>query len=157
MSINKWYRKITADYNDYSPLAEAIAFFEDELIDAKEDIRIRGNLEIATKDIPGLVEHRFSQLQEIEAILEYMNIRFSKVKGDKFRQYMEKYNRDLSSRDADKFAEADDEVIKVSLLRNEVSLIRNQYLAIMKGLEQKSFSISNIVKLRAAGLDDISL
>jgi len=155
--MNEWYRRITEKTDDYLPLVDAIAFFEDEIQEAKEEIRLKGNIETANKLLPGVVEHRFCQLQEVEAILEYMNIRFSKTKGEKFRKFLEHYNRELSSRDAEKFAEADDDVIKVALLRNEIALIRNQYLGLMKGLEQKSFSITNIVKLRVSGLEDATL
>lgn len=157
MALHDWYRKLTADVNDYSSLIDIIDYYEKEIIKAKNDVALRGNLEVANKYLPGLVEHRFSQLQEIEAMLEYINIRYQKVKGERFRSYLEKYNRELSSRDAEKFAEADDEVIKIAQLRNEVALLRNQFLAIMKGLEQKSFSITNITKLRCAGLDDVEL
>lgn len=157
MAMNEWYRKVTANPDDFGPLVDAIAHFEDELQEAKVEVRLKGNIENANKLLPGIVEHRFSQLQEVEAILEYMNIRFSKTKTEKFRKYLEHYNRELSSRDAEKFAEGDDEVIKIALLRNEVALIRNHYLSIMKGLEQKSFSITNITKLRVAGMEDASL
>jgi DNA-directed RNA polymerase subunit F len=157
MAMNEWYRKISADHTDFVPLIDAITYFEDELQEAKTEVKLRGNIENANKLLPGIVEHRFTQLQEIEAILEYMNIRYNKTRGDKFRKYLEHYNRELSSRDAEKFAEADDEVIKIALLRNEIALIRNQYLSIMKGLEQKSFSITNITKLRCNGLEEASL
>lgn len=157
MAMNEWYRKVTLNPDDFGPLVDAIAHFEDELQEAKVEVRLKGNIENANKLLPGIVEHRFSQLQEVEAILEYMNIRYNKTRGDKFRKYLEHYNRELSSRDAEKFAEADDDVIKIALLRNEVALIRNHYLSIMKGLEQKSFSITNVTKLRVAGMEDASL
>jgi len=36
-------------------------------------------------------------------------------------------------------------------------LVRNKYIGIIKALEAKQFQINNVVKLRAAGLEDISL
>ena len=157
MKINYWYRKITADSEDYSPLSDAMAYFEDQLEEARDQMELSGNLEKAIKNLPGEMDNRFSQLQEIEAILEYMNIKYLKILRERYRFYMERYNRELSSRDAEKYAEGDAEVIKVSLLKNEVALIRNQYLSIIKGLEQKSFCVSNVAKLRCAGLDDINI
>jgi hypothetical protein len=42
-------------------------------------------------------------------------------------------------------------------LINEFALVRNSMQGIIKALEQKSFSINNIIKLRAAGLENIEL
>jgi len=36
-------------------------------------------------------------------------------------------------------------------------LIRNKYMGLIKALDTKGFQINNIVKLRSAGLEDISL
>lgn len=155
--MHDWYRKISTNPDDLSPLVDALAFFEKELSEAKEEVKLKGNIENANKQLPGIVEHRFAQLQEIEAILEFLNIQLNKTKTAKFKKYLEHYNKTLSSRDADRYAEGDDDVIKLMLVINEVALVRNSYLAIMKGIEQKSFAVSNITKLRVAGMEDADL
>jgi hypothetical protein len=45
-------------------------------------------------------------------------------------------------------------VVTMATLINEVALVRNKYLALIKGLEQKSYNISNIIKLRIVGMED---
>ena len=40
---------------------------------------------------------------------------------------------------------------------NEFAMLRNQWLGIIKGLDIKQWQLSNIIKLRAAGLEDITL
>ena len=40
---------------------------------------------------------------------------------------------------------------------NEFALLRNKWLGVMKGLDQKQWQITNITKLRVAGMDDASL
>jgi hypothetical protein len=40
---------------------------------------------------------------------------------------------------------------------NEFAMLRNQWLGIIKGLDIKGYQINNIIKLRAAGLEDIVL
>ena len=107
--------------------------------------------------MPGIVEHRFNQLQEIEAILEYLNIEQRRKKTRYYKKYLEGYNKALSSRDAEKYADGEDEVIDQQHIVNEFALIRNKYLGLVKALDAKQFQINNIVKLRAAGLEDVSL
>jgi hypothetical protein len=37
--------------------------------------------------LPGITEHRFNQLQEIEAILEHLNIELRRERSKVFRKY----------------------------------------------------------------------
>lgn len=150
--MSTWFNKVSSDISNIVPAIEA---YEKELIDAKIQCRIRGSLEKASADLPGITEQRFNQLQEIEAILEYLNIKERKIRGAKFRQYLEHHNKTLTSRDADKYVDGDEEVISQALLINEFSLIRNQFLGIMKGLDVKQWQIGHITKLRSCGMEDI--
>lgn len=152
--MSTWYNKIV---NDMSVIADAISYYEKEISEAKFECKIKGSLEKSSAALPGITEHRFNQLQEVEAILEYLNIQQRKIRGALFRKYLEHYNRSLSSRDAEKYVDGDDEVISMAIIINDFSLLRNQYLGIMKGLEQKSFQISSITRLRVAGMEDISI
>ena len=107
--------------------------------------------------MPGIVEYRFNQLQELEAILEYLNIEMRKIRNKHYRKYLESYNKALSSRDAEKYADGEQEVIDQQHIINEVALIRNKFMGLIKAVDAKQFQINNIVKLRAAGLEDVSL
>jgi hypothetical protein len=149
-----WYNKVNKDIINI-PLA--IDYYEQELISAKKECGISGLIEKASAAMPGIVEHRYCQLQEIDAILEYLNIEHRRIKSKVFRKYLETYQRALSSRDCDKYAESDDEVVDFEKLVNEFALLRNKWLGITKALDQKSFSLNNIIKLRCAGLEDATL
>ena len=149
-----WYNKIV---DDLSNIIDAIEYYENELLEAREECRISGSLEKASAALPGITEHRFNQLQEIEAILEYLNIDLRKERSKTFRNYLEKYNRQLSSRDAEKFVDGEDDVVTKTVLINEFSMIRNKYLGIMKGLDAKQWQIGHISRLRTAGMEDIVL
>ena len=104
-----------------------------------------------------MVEHRFAQLQEIEAILRHLEIQLSKVRSKWFKKYLENYQRALSSRDVEKYVDGEQEVVDYEDLINQFALLRNQWLAVLKGLDQKQWQITNIVKLRCAGLEDASV
>lgn len=155
--MSLWYSKVTANENDFTPLVDAILHFENEFEQAKLEVKLKGSVENASSRLPGIMAHRFGQLQEIEAILRYLQIRMDKVKGAAFKKFLEGYARTLSSRDAERYAEADDKVIELALLINQTALIRNSFLAIMKGLDAKSFQIHNLVKLKTAGMEDFEV
>jgi len=149
-----WYAKIA---KDISYIPDAVEYFNGELDSARTECRITGNVEKAAASMPGIVEQRFSQLQEIEAILEYLNIELRRLKSSHFRKYLENYQRALSSRDCEKFVEGEADVVDFEKIINDFALLRNKWLGIIKALDQKQWHLSNIVKLRVSGLEDASL
>lgn len=149
-----WYSKIT---RDLTQIPSFISFYESEITNARKDIKISGNIETNLKELPGIIEYRFSQLQEIEAVLNYLNIQLSKIRRKHFQKYLESYNRALSSREAEKYTDGEDEVIDFETIINDVALIRNKWLGIIKALESKNFNLGHISKLRVAGIEDASL
>ena len=152
--ITNWYTKVS---KDISLIPECIKHFEAEFQQAKKECSIWGNLEKASASMPGVVEHRFNQLQELEAILEYLNIEYRRLRSKTFKKFLENYNKKLSSRDADKYVDGDADVVDLAKIINEFALIRNGYLGITKGLDQKQWQITNIVKLRVAGMEDANI
>ena len=80
-----WYNKIT---NDLSVIPEFIIHCENELTSAKHDVKIYGNIEKNISNLPGITEFRFNQLQEIEAILNYLNIQLRKLRRKYFQKYL---------------------------------------------------------------------
>ena len=149
-----WYSKIS---KDISYIPDAVEYFNAELQAAKLDARIAGNIEKAAASMQGVVEHRFNQLQEIEAILEYLNIELRRLRSMHFRKYLENYQRALSSRDCEKFVEGEVDVVDFEKIINEFALLRNRWLGITKALDQKQWQLTNIVKLRIAGMEDASI
>ena len=152
--ITNWYTKVS---KDISLIPECIKHFEAEFQQAKKECSIWGNLEKASASMPGGVEHRFNQLQELEAILEYLNIEYRRLRSKTFKKFLENYNKKLSSRDADKYVDGDADVVDLAKIINEFALIRNGYLGITKGLDQKQWQLTNIVKLRVAGMEDANI
>jgi uncharacterized protein YfdQ (DUF2303 family) len=149
-----WYSKVTTDL---STLPDFISYYEADLLSAKNDVKVYGKVEKNIANLPGITEYRFNQLQEIEAVLNYLNIQLRKIRRKHFQKYLEKYNRTLSSRDAEKYVDGEDEVIDYEVLINEVALLRNKYVGIMKGLDSKNFMLGHITRLRTAGMEDISI
>jgi hypothetical protein len=114
-------------------------------------------VEKASAHLPGIVEQRFNQLQEIEAVLEYLNIELRRTRSKAFKKYLENYQRALSSRDVEKYVDGEADVVDMEKIINEFAMLRNQWLGIVKALDIKQWQLSNIIKLRTAGLEDVVL
>lgn len=148
-----WYKRIA---EDLSELPDFIEYYEKEYLLARPELSLKGRIEQTSGRLPVIIEHRFSQLQDIEAVLELLNIQIRKTRGIVFKQYYEnvKSARALTAKECDRYVDANDDVNTYAMLINQVALLRNQYLGILKGLDNKSYQLNNISKLKAAGLDD---
>lgn len=149
-----WYSRVTADL---SALPDFIAHYERELVDARSECRVGGLVEKNLSMLPGITEHRFSQLQEVEAVLNYLNIQLRKIRRKHFQKYLEGYARALTSRDAEKYVDGEEEVVDFECLINEVALLRNKYLSIIKAFESKNFMLGHLVRLKSAGMEDFTI
>ena len=83
--MSQWYRKVQGNLAE---LVNCIDFYEAELDAARVETSLKGNTERHSRDMPGIVEYRFNQLQEIEAILEYLNIEKRRLRSKTFRNYL---------------------------------------------------------------------
>lgn len=149
-----WYSKVSKDIGN---IPDAILYFENELLEARRECKISGNIEKASAAMPGIVELRYAQLQEIEAILEYLNIELRRLRSQFFRKYLENYQRALSSRDVEKYVDGEADVVDFEKIINEFALLRNKWLGVLKSLDIKQWQLSNVIKLRVAGMEDASL
>jgi uncharacterized protein YfdQ (DUF2303 family) len=149
-----WYSRVSSNLGE---IPNFISYYEQELASARRDCSISGVVEKNISSLPGITEHRFNQLQEIEAVLNYLNIQLRKIRRRHFQKYLENYARALSSRDAEKYVDGEDEVVDFETIINEVAFLRNRYLGIMKAMESKNFMLGHVVRLRAAGMEDIQL
>ena len=152
--MSNWYTRVS---QNLAVIPDFISHYENELLSAKQEVKVYGNVEKNIAALPGITEHRFNQLQEIEAVLNYLNIQLRKIRRKHFQKYLEAYNRVLTSRDAEKYVDGEDEVVDFETLINEVALLRNRWLGIMKGLEAKQWQMGHIVRLRTAGMEDITI
>lgn len=149
-----YYSKVV---QDMSYIPDFIAHFEAELEQARKEVGIHGIVEKNIKMLPAVTEIRFNQLQEVEAVLQHLNIQLRKIRRKHFVKYLENYPRALTSRDAEKYVDGEDEVVDFETIINEVALLRNRWLGIMKGLDTKQWQMGHIVKLRTAGMEDVQV
>jgi hypothetical protein len=131
-----WYSEVS---RNVSKIPEAIDYYENQIVEARTEIKLSGNVERAAAELPGIVAHRFNQLQEIEAILHYMNIELRRLRSSYFKKYLENYQRALSSRDVEKYVDGEADVVDYEKIINEFALLRNKWLGVLKGLDQKQW------------------
>lgn len=142
--------------NDPDKLDLFLDEYNKHLDDAKLELEISENLIKEGQRLPHIVDFRFSQLQEVDAVYELFDIKTKEVKSKFHRYYLTNYNQKLVSRDVERFVEGEPEYIEILIKRNKLNLLRNKFSSITKALEYKHFQLTNIVKLKVAGIDEFT-
>jgi hypothetical protein len=151
--MKNYFNEIVINDNMNS-INEMIDYYSSELEFARKEINKTGNIEKISMELPGIIEYRFNQLQTIESVLEHLNIKRKYLFSKKYKEFVEKNSKLLKIKDIEYFINCDTEIMEMDMLINIVSNIRNRYLGIMKGLENKAFQLNNITKLKCQGLED---
>ena len=63
-----WYQQVV---ESIAALPDCIDYYEGQLVIARNEVKFTGSIEKAASAIPAIVQLRFSELQEIEAILTF--------------------------------------------------------------------------------------
>lgn len=142
---------------DFNKIDDFVDVYEKELEQARKEVKIDGVVEKQAREMPSITDRRFSQLQEIESVHDILDINLKKTRSKFYKQYLENYQRSLSSRDVEKYIDGESEVIELLYKINKVLLLKNKFASITKALEIKHYQLTNIVKMKVAGLDDADL
>jgi prophage maintenance system killer protein len=157
--VISWYRRIIqAQDGGDDVILDACEAFEQQYAEAVAEIDLaamRGTRVTEwQKRLPGIVGYRYGQLEEINDIIGYLEIRDTEVRGLRRRHYLEHYERTLAITTVEKYVDADAAVIALRLLRSHVLNIRNKFTALFKQLEMLHYQLISLAKSLAAGVDD---
>lgn len=76
-----------------------LSYFEEEYEKAREEVKIKGNLQRCISELSSLYEMRFAQLQELEAIMEFFDIKLKGIRSSLYQKLMNNSQRALTSND----------------------------------------------------------
>jgi hypothetical protein len=157
-----WFAKVEHDPDpDLPTVLAACEFFDKEYLAAVHEVdidQLRGmRIDEAEKRLPGIIGFRYHQLEEINAIVGYLEIRLTAIKGMRRRHYLEHYNRALTPTTAEKYVEADEDVLKMAILLNHTAMTRNKFVALSKQHNYLHYQLVNITNLLVAGMVDAVL
>jgi len=140
--VVSWAQKIKSNP---SAIADAIIYYSNEYTNAKKDIEISlYKLEREKLGTSHIFEHRLSQLQDLDAILKILNVKESNLRRTLYKKFIET----IPNSNIDYLINLDDNVKSLESTINELALIRNLYLGILKGLHIKSASVNLCSRLR---------
>ena len=126
---------------DESKLTEVLNYFLEEYEEAKKDLKISGRLDKSVSELSSKFEMRYSQLQDLEAILEHFNIKLKAIKSKIYQQLINTSARALTQSDLRQYIDGNEQVVAMQTIINEIALVKNKFISISKGMETKNYQL----------------
>lgn len=115
------------------------------------------NLEEACKQHAQNVMTYSSMLQECKTIEDALKNRLEEIESELYKKLNENHSRALSQRDITVYLQSEPQVVEANKIMVEVILVRRKLEAIVDALKDMGWTLSHIVKLRVAQLEDTTL
>lgn len=155
--MTKWLRKI-AQTNDLAYVGEAILYYEELYEEYRKKLNVKGEVIIKVgAEIPDLTDKVYAFWMEIKAIAEIVELRRAASLGKSRKNFIEVYNRVLTSQQVEKYAEVDIDVIAFSELLIEIDFIKNKWEGLSKAVERLHHQIRIISEMRKGGIEDATI
>jgi hypothetical protein len=155
-SPKRWFRIIK---NDPDKISEAMDWYMEELERGEGEIAIGGNLLHCNQTHPGLIAYFDAMHTDLDMILELVERDYRLTKGRIMKQWANDppTQRKLSTTEIKEVLETEDEVIEAYKFVEDVRYVYEQYSSLMKALEQRGYTLNNIVKLRIANMEEVEV
>ena len=153
--MTNWYKEIK---EDATKVNEALEYYNNEYALARKELKDNGkHLQQVQLELPSLFEIRYSQLQELEAIIEFFDIKVKGLRSNLYQKLLNNSQRALTSNDVKQYIDGDKNIMELQTVINDIALVRNKFISVTKALDIKNWQLSNITKSLCAGINDIIL
>ena len=139
-------------------IADHLARYEKLTEEAEPIFKLEGRLiEEVCKTIPHYQARYDQAYHEVKALEEWITVAKERKLARLWKKYNEGYSRQLTTRDIQAYINGEKDIVEINQLLVETTLIKNNLFAIVDAVKQLAWTMSNIVKLRVAQIQDTSL
>jgi hypothetical protein len=108
-------------------------------------------------EIPDMTMKVHDRWSELNCIYDLLDVRKQAVLGERRRYYGEKYAKELSGVQVERYAESDQKVLDICEVMIDIDLLRRRWEGLSKAVEKLHQQVRIIADLRKAGLDDYTI
>jgi len=143
---------------DYKNLPALLEVYENDLLNAKEQLEIRGKkLEIANSENSAWLHYYDQRRIELHTLVKFFMAEEERVRGSLFKSYKENYSRALGEREINKYIDNEEAYIYVHSLLLEVEERYELYQSTVNAFISRNYALSNITKIRVAQLEFVEI
>lgn len=144
--------------DDMSNLPQIIMKYDEALIGVEKNLNLEGkSLERANLEHASWQSYYDERRIELYSIMKQAEDYVSRVKGEFWVNYTERFSIDLSARDKDMYINKEPTYLNAKRLYNIVVEMYKKYEAVVDAFRSRGFSLRNITNVRVAALEDTVL
>lgn len=148
----------TVDEIKLGKIPARIAIYEQLIENAESVFQLKGRgLEEMCKDHAQNLMFYDVMLQECRTVEETIKVKLDEIESQVYQKYHTGMQMKLSSTDIRQYIKGDPQFVKACEILLEVQHTKRRLEAIVEALKSLGWSINNIVKIRIAQLDHVTL
>lgn len=130
--------------------------YSNDLVRFKTELQIKGkSLGEANRDQPSLLAYYEEKRIEIDSIRRKVKLLLDEKRGKKWEYYTESFDRDINARDKDNYIKADEEMVKITQIYDDIDILHNKFYMIVEAFKQRGFSLKNITEIYINGIENM--
>lgn len=138
-----------------SKIPELIENWMDIYDTTEQHLKVAGNLSEQAAELPAHIGYYDETYRGIYNIRKRLDSELRRKRGELFRYYMEKYPKQLSTRDVDQYINSDKDFYELEEHLFDVVFWEHRFEAVVNALNSKTWMIGHITKLYVGGLEDV--
>jgi hypothetical protein len=144
--------------NGFAQVSERLHIYEQMITEAAPIFDLKGkSLEQINREHAQNLMIYGVMLEESKSVEDFLKSKMEETEAKLYRKYVESSARALSATDLKMYVRGDDEYVEANQSLLDVAYVRKQLEAIVEALRTMGWSLSNIVKMRVAQLEDATL
>jgi hypothetical protein len=141
---------------NYKNVPDILAEYEKGLNEVEAKLKIEGKrLEVANHEHASEQFYYESRKADLRQLVKYFEGVTAAARGKLFRKYTEKYSRELSDRQKDKYIDNEKEYLTQYEIYLEIKQVYEKYEAVCDAFRSRGYALNNITKIRVASLEDV--
>lgn len=94
---------------------------------------------------------------ELYALMKRMESDINRIRGEKYKTYKERYSRDLTDREINRYIDTETDFLTVNEIFIEVQELYQKFNSIVESFTARGYALNNITKARIAEVHDITI
>lgn len=140
---------------NYCNLPDILAEYEKGLEHVEDNLKIKGKrLEAANVEQASWHLYYNSRRAELHTLVKYFEAITASVRGQLFKKFTEKYSRELSDRQKDKYIDNEETFLRQYEVYLEIKEVYEKYEAACNAFTSRGYALNNITKIRVASRED---
>lgn len=115
------------------------------------------NIAVANVEQPSLMAYYEQIKVELKFLLDYSDTLLRKLRGQIYKEILNNYSKSLTDRAMDKLIESDENYVNLYIKHLEIREVYEKYIAVVNGFTQRSYSLTNLVKIYEHDLQGITV